>query len=144
MYDLYYNIIVYIINHFESNRNKCLTGQCKTLFCFTGLFHLWRTSAILFSVIVVLSGFAAVLIAVFVHKYRGKILVFELESHVLFISQSTNSVQQWCFVSKSQSYYFILHLRTLFSELWNNYIILIYFWLQRINELILIYKRLKV
>ncbi|XP_042575531.1 butyrophilin-like protein 10 isoform X1 [Cyprinus carpio] len=36
----------------------------------SNMFHLWRTSAILFSVIVVLSGFAAVLIAVFIHKYR--------------------------------------------------------------------------
>uniref|UniRef100_A0A673K7G6 Ig-like domain-containing protein n=1 Tax=Sinocyclocheilus rhinocerous TaxID=307959 RepID=A0A673K7G6_9TELE len=63
----------------------------------SNMFHLWRASAILFSVVVVLSGFAAILIAVFVHEYRGKILVFELESRVLFISQSTNSVQQWCF-----------------------------------------------
>uniref|UniRef100_A0A672LPG3 Zgc:123297 n=1 Tax=Sinocyclocheilus grahami TaxID=75366 RepID=A0A672LPG3_SINGR len=62
----------------------------------SNMFHLWRASAILFSVVVVLSGFTAVLIAVFIHEYRGKILVFELESHVLFISQSTNSVQQWC------------------------------------------------
>ncbi|XP_058626292.1 butyrophilin-like protein 10 isoform X1 [Onychostoma macrolepis] len=36
----------------------------------SNMFHLWRASAILFSVIVVLSGFAAVLIAVFVHEYR--------------------------------------------------------------------------
>uniref|UniRef100_A0A8C1YYM8 Zgc:123297 n=1 Tax=Cyprinus carpio TaxID=7962 RepID=A0A8C1YYM8_CYPCA len=28
VYVLYKNITVYIFNHFESNRNKCLTGQC--------------------------------------------------------------------------------------------------------------------
>ncbi|KAK9978472.1 hypothetical protein ABG768_020223 [Culter alburnus] len=36
----------------------------------SNMFNLWRTAAILVSVIVVLSGFTGILIAVFVHKYR--------------------------------------------------------------------------
>ncbi|XP_056117736.1 butyrophilin-like protein 3 [Rhinichthys klamathensis goyatoka] len=36
----------------------------------SSMFNLWRTAAILFSVIVVLSGFAGILFTVFLHKYR--------------------------------------------------------------------------
>ncbi|ROI15877.1 Myelin-oligodendrocyte glycoprotein [Anabarilius grahami] len=37
----------------------------------SNMFNLWRTSAILVSVIVVLSGFTGILIVVFLHKYRA-------------------------------------------------------------------------
>ncbi|XDV12402.1 hypothetical protein PO909_001095 [Leuciscus waleckii] len=37
----------------------------------SSMFNLWRTAAILFSVIVVISGFAGILLTVFLHKYRG-------------------------------------------------------------------------
>ncbi|KAG1968968.1 butyrophilin-like protein [Pimephales promelas] len=36
----------------------------------SSMFNLWWTAAILFSVIVVLSGFAGILLTVFLHKYR--------------------------------------------------------------------------
>ncbi len=48
-------------------------------FCVTGnMFNSWRTSVIMISVFVVLGVIAGILIAVFAHKNKGKMLVFLL------------------------------------------------------------------
>ncbi len=49
------------------------------MFCVTGnMFNSWRTSVIVISVFVVLGVIAGILIAVFAHKNKGKMLVFLL------------------------------------------------------------------
>ncbi|KAL1278770.1 hypothetical protein QQF64_025443 [Cirrhinus molitorella] len=52
-------------------RVKMRHHMLETLIITTNdMFNLWRTSAILFSVVVVLSGFAGILLAVFIHEYK--------------------------------------------------------------------------
>uniref|UniRef100_A0A672NFW0 Ig-like domain-containing protein n=1 Tax=Sinocyclocheilus grahami TaxID=75366 RepID=A0A672NFW0_SINGR len=53
----------------------------------SNMFHSWRTSVILISVSVVLSVIAAILIAVFTRKNRGKMLVF-LIFYIFYVNTS--------------------------------------------------------
>ncbi len=63
------------------------------------MFNSWRTSVIVISVFVVLSVIAGILIAVFAHKNKGKMLVFLLFN--LFFLQ----IRQYGFIFKARQVY---------------------------------------
>uniref|UniRef100_A0A8C1M9B1 Ig-like domain-containing protein n=1 Tax=Cyprinus carpio TaxID=7962 RepID=A0A8C1M9B1_CYPCA len=65
------------------------------------MFNSWRTSVIM---IVVLSVIAGILIAVFAHKNRGKILVVFLLFYIFYVNKS-----EWGYFSRQGKFIYIVH-----------------------------------